>query len=71
VYFPSSRHNQKGYKYFDLVVKKWYVTSDVTFVEHEPFYQKESYFFQGECTRELWGSNILVAVEPNFDTNQN
>jgi hypothetical protein len=30
--------NQKGYKCYDPIKKKWYVTQDVTFVEDEYFF---------------------------------
>jgi Reverse transcriptase (RNA-dependent DNA polymerase) len=38
--------NQKGYKCYDPVEKKWYVTMDVIFIENEPYFN--TYSSQGE-----------------------
>ena len=44
--FVGYSPNQKGYRVFNPITKKLCVSMDVTFVEHQPFFQKNS--LQGE-----------------------
>jgi hypothetical protein len=40
--FVGYGNNQKGYKCFDLETGKTYVTMDVSFLEHEPYFRNQS-----------------------------
>lgn len=57
--------HQKGYKCYDPVLNRWYVTMDVTFLESESFFQATKYPSQveNEEERDFWSQPNLNQAE--------
>lgn len=63
--FLGFGQNQKGYKCFDVDSRKWYVTMDVTFMEHEAFFKPTIQSDQGENSSEsdVWKNKDLLSFQ--------
>jgi Reverse transcriptase (RNA-dependent DNA polymerase)/GAG-pre-integrase domain/Integrase core domain/gag-polypeptide of LTR copia-type len=69
VYLGLGSH-QKGYKCYEPISRKWFVSMDVTFLENESFFVT-NYTPQGEIINELNNWSNLTLVTGNNLTNSN
>ena len=61
--FLGYSSNQKGYKCFDPVTKKYFVTMDVQFFENQSFFKSSS---EGEQTDKQVSNSVILVSELDF-----